>query len=178
MGLVKTIATGAALVTSMLATSNTVADNFTFHGTQCHTANVSQGALMSWTRTGLVNNFSSPLFVICPLPFDVDANNAFPTPRVEVRVGEHIRGDNDGATCTIRLFNARDLGGPAATADPIVVSAQTIQNINIGTTGDLDIAVSFLISEAFGIADLPSLHALCLLPPGNTITGFTVDHID
>jgi len=155
------------------------AGEFMHHGTSCMTADLSQGALFSWNKDGLTNNFINDLFVICPVTLDDDAWDGDVTESINMQVEifmppnytSAFDGSGEGPRCLLRVGETDP--GTSPTDDQIF---EINELITVGgfsgdaSTGDYDVGSTTV--ETSGDNDNSS-HILCLIPEGGTIARYT-----
>jgi len=168
-----------------MATANfsaSAAEDNLHHGTACMTANLAQGALFSWNKDGLTNNFTNDLFVICPIDLDRDEWDATPQLSVEVIMfmppgyTSAFDGSTEGPRCLVR-YGVPDTGTPP-TDDQNFLNNELL---TVGTfsgdaiEGDVDTdSVSFTITNT---GDNAHSHILCLVPEGGTIIQYSAEQL-
>ncbi len=168
-------ASGSVDSTSVLVEVNDHVNDWNFHGTECITANLAQGQLFTWNKDGITNNFTIPLFVICPMSFDDDEVIALASPRFSVSVSAFLgplAPINQGMSCFVRFFNATDTN---MQADDTHVSVTTVGF----TVGSKEFAIGDNENFTSGSLtanqdDLSTAHLLCLLPPGSTLRAYEI----
>jgi len=162
----------ATLIATIATGSIALADDYMYSGTECMTANLSQGQLFSWNKDGITNNSGISLFVICPMTFDRESVAAIPTPRAQVTMSVYY-GPNvpDGSDmpCVIRLADAREVPGPNASDDQVFNTNLSFVPGDQSYTGVGDIDTG--ISDIFTMIEssLTNAHLLCLVPTGSTL---------
>jgi len=112
------VAVSIALVPAIVASPATLADRIQYHGTECMTANVSQGELMSWNKDGLTNNAQIALFIICPINYDQRRLTSFSSPTGQMQASAYypsILPQGTSASCLIR--QGRALANGSASSD-------------------------------------------------------------
>ncbi len=163
----------AGLILSAVTFSAQAVETF-YHGTHCMTANVAQGALFSWSRSGITNNAASPLYVICPFPaIDQDVQATFATPQITVWASVFMPSTSpSGVQCAIRVLEAQDSGGTNSADHTVIVSqAFTVGSPSFAGLGDNDNAAATVASSSNLFVQG---HLLCLLRRGETLRAYGV----
>lgn len=147
------------------------------HGTNCMSANLAQGQLLSWNRKGLSNNFSAPLWVICPVPLEHAAITAGAT-KIIVDVDWYLpptySGD-EGPLCVFRIvqtgFGSPNLFFYNNLANRGFLQANGTQGFSSANNFDLDIT----FNTTPGMEDsLISGHVLCQVPQGSDLISYSI----
>lgn len=178
------IATVAScLLAASVVTAPVSAGEFMHHGTSCMTADLAQGALFSWNKDGLTNNFINDLFVICPVTLDDNAWDGDATEEIDIEIEifmppnytSAFDGSSQGPRCLLRVGET-DSGTPPT--DDLIFDVNELIIVGTfdgdSTDGDYDTGTSFI--ETDGDTDNSS-HILCLIPEGGTIARYSVEQL-
>ncbi len=180
---VKMTAAGVCLLTTVTMSNLTYAGEYQHHGTSCMTANLAQGQLFTWNKDGITNNFTTDLFVICPVTLNQDDWSGTPSIRFEVEIysppgyTNSTDGSTAGPPCIFRFGEADTSGPPNPTSDDVALTYNFARNIGIfsgdAIGGDIDnsgstTGVGMVTASEDGIA-----HILCLVPNGGTLIRYT-----
>ncbi len=171
----KFVFTTSLFIVALMASTASQAAQQQYHGTECMTANLAQGQLFTWNKDGITNNFSVPLFVICPLTYDADdfdQVNPMLSGTVHIYYGNDVPNGTTG-NCILRIFDAfPDTPGQASTVGD---SHQIVTNIGVpsgdqnfqGQGGENDFADWGPFPATVSVDG--NAHLLCLLPQGSTL---------
>jgi len=149
-----------------------------YHGTNCMTANLAQGALFSWNATGLSNTHVIPLFVICPIPINHSVLEQDATDfqvQVDWYLPPTFTGGTTGPQCYLRVQQS-GFGQPA----PLYyINDESTASVFGGPNGFFAIN-DFIYNpvpwedDTTGVTIDPLIgaHLLCLVPPGSTLISY------
>lgn len=175
----KSAAASIALATTIVISPAALADRIQYHGTECMTANVSQGELMSWNKDGLTNNAPISLFIICPINYDQRRLTTFTNPGGRMRVSVYYPASaplSSVIECIVRQGTSTETNVAVQSDDQIfnLNMSFPVGNQNFPGIGDSDIAESpnFNLSSS----DDATMHMLCLMPSGSTLRMYQLDN--